>query len=168
MTESAREDVFLREVVDDDLPIFFEQQLDPDANRMAVFGAKDPSDRDAFMAKWERIRSDPNTTVKTIVFGGRVAGHIFRWRDEELGVPEVSYWLGKEFWGKGIATRALAQFLAHVRERPIYGRAAKDNVASLRVLEKCGFRRLRSHTAQGEEVEEVVLVLEASAPSESG
>src|ERR1700730_10727135 len=42
-------EVLLRDVMSSDLPIFFEQQLDSDANHMAAFTAKDPTDRDAFM-----------------------------------------------------------------------------------------------------------------------
>lgn len=158
-------DVTLREVREADLLVFFEHQLDADANRMAAFSAEDPADRDAFMAKWMMILGDEAIPIKTIVFDGQVAGHVLRWMDAELGKPEVSYWLGKEFWGQGIATRALAMFLEHVRERPIYGRAAKDNVGSLRVLEKCGFVMQGAGkgfaNARGEEVEELILELRA-------
>lgn len=47
--------------------------------------------------------------------------------------------MGREFWGRGLATAALAQFLQIQTTRPLYARAAKDNVASIRVLQKCGF-----------------------------
>jgi hypothetical protein len=43
--------VELREVQDEDVPVFYKQQLDPVANHMAAFTVKDPADRDAFMAK---------------------------------------------------------------------------------------------------------------------
>lgn len=132
-------EVTLRDVADSDLPIFFEQQLDADANWMAAFTARDPTDRDAFMAHWTRIRGDPSNSIQTILFNGLVAGSVSSYV-EEPGKPEVTYWLGKEFWGQGIATRALAAFLGQMTERPVYARAAKDNAASLRVLEKCRFR----------------------------
>jgi uncharacterized protein YbjT (DUF2867 family) len=88
---------------------------------------------------------------------------------EESGRTEVSYWLGKEYWGKGIATRALSGFLAHVNaKRPIYARAASDNVASLRVLEKCGFTITGQDrgfaNARGQEVSEFLLSLGANEP----
>jgi RimJ/RimL family protein N-acetyltransferase len=157
--------IALRDVREADLPIFFEHQLDPDANRMAAFSAEDPADRDAFMAKWRGILSDETIPIRTIVCDGQVAGNVLCWTDAELGTPEVSYWLGKEFWGRGIATRALAMFLEHVRERPLYGRAARDNVGSLRVLEKCGFVLKGAGkgfaNARGEEVEELILELRA-------
>jgi RimJ/RimL family protein N-acetyltransferase len=150
-------------VTQDDLAIFFEQQLDPDANYMAAFTAKEPADRQAFMAHWTRILGDKTITKKTILFDGQVAGHVVSF--EQFGMPEVSYWIGREFWGKGIATRALSELLGHVKVRPLYARAAKDNIASLRVLQKCGFTISGEDkgfaNARGAEVEEFILVLGA-------
>ena len=155
-------DVRLRDVTDEDLPIFFVQQLDPEANRMAAFTAKDPADRQAFAAHWARILGDETVVNKTVVVDGQVAGHVASF--EHLGEPEVSYWLGPQFWGRGIATMALTAFLRSVRTRPLYARAAKDNIASIRVLEKCGFTRSGEDrgfaNARGEEVEEFVFRLE--------
>jgi len=124
----------LREVSENDLPIFFAQQLDPEANRMAAFP---PRERQAFMAHWARILADETITIKTILFQGQVAGNIVCF--EQSGQCEVGYWLGRDFWGKGIATRALAEFLTYVNARPLYAHVAKHNIASRRVLEKCGF-----------------------------
>jgi len=130
--------IHLRAVQDEDLPIFFIQQLDPDANYMAAFTAKDPSDEAAFQRHWQRIRADATVIIRTILAGQQVAGSISSY--EEEGRPEVTYWLGREFWGKGIATQALTQFLAEVEpRRPIHARVAKDNHGSRRVLEKAGF-----------------------------
>ena|SRR6478672_2695276 len=153
--------VTLRDVTDTDLAIFFEQQLDPDANHMAAFTARNPADRDAFMAHWARIMADDTGTIKTVLFDGHVAGTVACYIDEEFGEPEVTYWIGKEYWGKGIATGALSEFLRIQTTRPIYGRAAKDNIASIRVMEKCGFSIIGYGkgfaNARGEEIEEVVL-----------
>ena len=99
-------DVRLRLVEDKDLPIFFEQQRDPEAVRMAAFTHKDPADRNAFNAHWTRIRGDPRITTRTILAGGRVVGNIAAFVDDVFGRQEVTYWIGKEFWGQGIATRA--------------------------------------------------------------
>jgi len=158
-------DVLLREVADDDLDVFFEQQRDPEASHMAAFTAKDPADRDAFDAHWRKIRADGSVAVRTVLVDGRVAGHVASYVDEALGAPEVTYWIGKEYWGRGVATFVLGAFLDIVTERPIYGRAATDNVASLRVLAKCGFvvigRDEGFANARGTEVEEVVLKLAA-------
>jgi RimJ/RimL family protein N-acetyltransferase len=155
-------DVLLREVIEADLPIFFEQQLDADANYMAAFTAKDPTDRAAFMAHWARILSDETNTNRTILHVGQVAGSVLCY-EEEVGRPEVSYWLGKSYWGKGIATSALRAFLLQVTVRPMYARAAKDNLASLRVLEKSGFTIVGEGkgfaNARGKEIEEFLLQL---------
>ncbi len=130
-------DIVLRDVMVCDIAIFCEHQRDPDANRMAAFTAKDPADRVAFTAHWAAILRDDTITKKTILVDGRVAGNIVRFA--QFGQPEVGYWIGREYWGKGIATRALAAFLRYVTVCPLFARAAKDNVASIRVLEKRGF-----------------------------
>ncbi len=153
--------VQLRDVNERDLPIFFEHQLDPEATRMAAFPARD---KDAFMAHWTKILSDETITKKTILFDGQVAGNIVSF--EQAGEPLVGYWIGKEYWGKGVATKALSQFLGHVKTRPLYARAAKHNIASIRVLEKCGFT-ISGHekavaNAQGDEIEEFILKLRAN------
>ena len=54
-------DVLLREVTEADLPVFFEQQLDPAANFMAAFTARDSADQEAFLAHWGRILGDVNS-----------------------------------------------------------------------------------------------------------
>jgi RimJ/RimL family protein N-acetyltransferase len=128
------EQVSLRSVTDDDLPIFYEQQFDPQAVQMAAFP---PRAREAFMRHWDKIRSNPNTLLRTITCEGQVAGYMLSFVQD--GVREVGYWLGREFWGRGIATRALAAFLDQVEPRPLYAHVAKHNAGSRRVLEKCGF-----------------------------
>jgi RimJ/RimL family protein N-acetyltransferase len=156
-------DFFLRDVLESDLPIFFAYQLDPEANQMAAFTAKDPTNREAFMSHWHRIMTDPTVVIRTIVVDGQIAGSVSSY--EEADHPEVTYWLGKSYWGKGLASQALAEFLIHANPtRPIYARAAKDNSGSLRVLEKCGFRIIGEDkgfaNARGREVEEFLLELQ--------
>jgi RimJ/RimL family protein N-acetyltransferase len=154
--------MFLRDVVEDDLPLFFDFQLDPEANSMAAFTARDPTDREAFTAHWKKVLVDPTTINRTIVCEGQVVGSVSSY--EESGKPEVTYWIGRAHWGKGIATRALTAFLAKANTtRPIYARVAKDNLGSRRVLEKCGFQvigEMRGFAnARGEEIEELLLEL---------
>ena len=127
-------EVRLRNIEPNDLPIFYEQQLDADATRMAAFPARD---RAAFDAHWAKILGNPALVKQTILVDGQVAGNIGSWPQD--GVRLVGYWIGKEHWGKGVATRALAAFLHLVTERPLYAHVAKHNVGSIRVLEKCGF-----------------------------
>src|ERR671922_845951 len=107
--------VQLRDVLEMDLPIFFKQQLDPEAAQMAAFPARN---HEAFMMHWTRIMADETVLIKTILFDGNVAGNIVSF--VQLGEREVGYWLGKEYWGKGIASRALEQFLELIETRPLY------------------------------------------------
>lgn len=151
--------ISLRDVLETDLPIFFKQQLDPKAVRMAAFPARD---RDAFMAHWAKIKADENTIAKTINFHGQVAGYIVKW--EQSGNQKVGYWLGKVYWNKGIASAALLQFLQHVKVRPLHAHVAKHNSASIRVLQKSGFKISGEDTfsgTDGTECEEFILILGA-------
>jgi RimJ/RimL family protein N-acetyltransferase len=161
--------VQLRAVTQSDLPIFYEQQLDPSANQMAAFAAKDPTDEAGFMARWQRILADETIFKQSILVDGRVAGHLLHF--DQFGQPAVSYWLGRKFWGRGVATAALRHFLRLVTTRPLYARAAKDNLASLRVLAKCGFTIVGEDTgfaeARGEETAEFILQLAAEEPARS-
>lgn len=151
----------LRKVAEPDVAVFFANQQDPVANQMAAFTAPDPTDRRTFAEHWARLLDDDTVLVRTIVVDGRVAGNVLLfWH---AGQPEVGYWLGREFWGRGVASSAVAQFLGLVRMRPLYARVAKDNVASVRVLSKAGFvvigeDRAFAH-ARGGEVEAYVLRL---------
>ena len=134
--------VTLRDIIPSDFDIYFVQQQDPEANHMAAFTSRDPFDRDAFDIHWTNIMSDATIINKTILYNGEVAGNIAKFT--MFNQPEIGYWLGKEFWGKGITTQALKLFLQVVTQRPLFAAAAKDNLASLRVLQKCGsdaFRR---------------------------
>jgi RimJ/RimL family protein N-acetyltransferase len=155
-------DVSLREVRDDDLPVFYSDFNDPEGIRMAAFTAKDPSDRTHFEAHWARIREDPSVIARTVVGeGDEIVGNaaVFGPIDER----EVTYWIGREYWGRGAATAALRELLSIVPERPLHARAAADNGGSIRVLEKCGFAVTGIErgfaNARGEEIDEVVLIL---------
>jgi len=154
--------IYLRKVHDADLSVFYGQQLDPQANYMAAFTAADPTDRHAFDTHWQRILTDKGIVVRTIVFNDQIAGHIASF--ERMGNLEVSYWIGRDYWGKGIATAALFEFLQVVDKRPLFARAATDNAGSVRVLEKCGFQRIGSEiafaNARGTDIEEFIFNLE--------
>ena len=160
------DDVILRDVSESDLPIFFEQQRDPIANQMAAFPARD---RDAFTAHWTKILGDETNTIKTILVDGRVAGNVVSW--EQAGERLVGFWIGREYWGRGIATQALSGFLRHVTARPLYAWVAKHNVASIRVLEKCGFTISTddkgSSDTPGEKIEEVLMKFGADEREDS-
>lgn len=157
--------ITLRSVVSSDLPTFFAQQADPVAIRMAAFTVEGMDDWDTFDTRWKRFLADQFITIRTVLADGAVAGSVLSYEADER--REVSYWLGREYWGRGIATAALAAFLREETARPIYARVAVDNVASLRVLEKNGFvvagRERGFAHGRGEEVEEFVLVLGAAS-----
>ena len=152
----------LREIEDRDLSVLFEHWTDREAIRMAAFTSPDPDDRTAFEQRWARLRSDPSTTNRVVEIDGRVVGHIASFDLE--GQREVTYWIGREDWGRGIATRALQAFLQLEVTRPLYACAASDNAGSIRVLRKCGFLivgegRGFAH-GRNEETDEVVLRLD--------
>jgi RimJ/RimL family protein N-acetyltransferase len=137
----------LRDVVESDLDVLFEHQREPEANEMAIFPARD---RESFDAHWRRILADDSVIKKTIVVDGQVAGNIGCWAQD--GRRFVGYWVGKDFWGKGLATRALREFVGEIETRPLHAWVASSNVGSIRVLEKCGFVRVGSRTTDVEEL----------------
>ena len=129
--------VVLRDIQERDLLLFFEHQKDPIANHMAAFTSKDPTDWQRFCEHWKRILADESIINQTVMLENHVVGHISSF--EMFGEREVSYWIERAYWGKGIATDALKQFMLLDTIRPLYARAAKDNMGSRRILEKCGF-----------------------------
>jgi RimJ/RimL family protein N-acetyltransferase len=161
---SRFESITIREVEASDLEIFYQHQLDPEAIRMAAFVFRDPKDKVAFDAHWDKILNSPQNTNKTIVADGQVAGYIACYPDGEH--MEVTYWLGREFWGRGLATQALTRMLDLVVERPIFGRVATDNIGSIRVLQKCGFKIIGKNkgfaNGRSGDTEEYILRLDLS------
>lgn len=152
----------LRQVRDEDLAVLFDQWADPVAARMAAFIAPDHMDRAAFERRWARLRADETILNRVIVADGEIAGTIGSWGGP--GEREITYWVGRSHWGKGIATWAVGAFLAVDPSRPLHARVAADNVASRRVLAKCGFRVVATDRgfagARSAEIEELVLRLE--------
>ncbi len=152
----------LRPVEPGDLDHHFAQQRDPVARQMAAFTSADPDDRAAFDAHWARISADPGIVNRTIEFGGTVVGHVASF--EQGGQREITYWIDRAHWGRGIATRALRLFLAEVPARPLHARAAADNAASIRVSTNCGFVACGTDrgfaAARGAEIDEVLLRLD--------
>ncbi len=154
--------LLLRDVVKEDLPLFFNFQQDEEANYLAAFTAKDPSDRVAFDDHWEKIMKMDSVVIKTILCAKEVVGSVLSY--VQSGETEVSYWIGKEFWGNGIATKALKLFLEVQTVRPIFARVATDNPRSIRVLEKCGFKIIDTSkgfaNARNQEIDEHTMRLE--------
>lgn len=129
--------VSLRPVVADDLPVFFAHQADPESARMAAFPSRDHA---AFMAHWTtNILGHPTNASRTILADGQVVGNICAWTAG--GVRFLGYWIGREHWGRGLASAALAQFLQSETTRPLAAQVVEHNLGSIRVLEKSGFQR---------------------------
>lgn len=139
-------DLYIRPIERKDLPIFYGQQSDPEANRLAVATARDVT---TFDTHWHGVLNDPHVTACAIVGGGKVLGQISRFSRD--GRDMVGYWIGREYWGQGVATRALALLLVQVQKRPLYATTARSNVASSRVLERNAFVLTGYHWADATE-----------------
>lgn len=177
--------VTLRPVQREDLEILFRQVNEPEGMRMVGSVRDSHTDRDAYMARWETIFANAKVIPRAIILSGGdmsgegeggegsevIAGSIacFERVAEPsrpcriLPGPEIGYWLGRAFWGKGIASEAVRLFVAEVPTRPLYARASSDNVASLRVLQKAGFREIGREmffaNMRGQEIEETLMVV---------
>ncbi|MEU8627458.1 GNAT family N-acetyltransferase [Streptomyces sp. NPDC048669] len=154
-------DISLRPVLDGDLPLFFAWMADPESVHAAAFTAENPTDRHAFDAHWTRVLADGSVVMRTVLADGVAVGNagVYGPPDDR----EVTYWIDRAHWGRGVATAALRALLGSVPERPLYARAAADNAGSRRVLEKCGFTVTgKDHGyahARGEETDELLFTL---------
>lgn len=153
--------VSLRDVRDSDLSRFWAHLSDPEAQRVAAFTGKYHYDRAEFDAHWARVRAGEGIVQRTVLADGEVVGHIavFGPPDER----EVTYWIDRAHWGRGIGTAALTALIDLVPDRPLHAHAAADNTGSIRVLEKCGFV-ITGHDrgfalARAGEIDEVALTL---------
>lgn len=151
----------LKDTTLNDLDVLFDFQTDGEANYLAAFTAENPEDKTAYIEKWKNIISDNKKIAKTIFFCDEIAGSVGKF--ELDGKSEITYWIGKKFWGKGIATEALRLLLEIEKTRPIFARTAFDNFGSGRVLEKCGFKKIGIDkgfaNARGKEIEEFIYEL---------
>jgi len=150
--------ISLHDVEDRDLLVFFAQQQDPEATRMAAFPSRG---HDAFMTHWATVLDEETVLVRTIFLGPKIAGHIVSW--PQAGQRKLGYWLGREYWGQGIASAAVSQFLKLETTRPLLAHVTRHNLASLRVLQKSGFQVTGegtfAYTPDSEPGEEFILTL---------
>jgi RimJ/RimL family protein N-acetyltransferase len=126
--------IILRSVTDDDLPTLYEFQRDPVAAEMAGFPARD---HDAFMQHKARILRDPNVRLYAVLSNAVLIGSVGGF--EQGDVRQICYGIGREYWGSGYATAAVRAFLPIESQRPLHAYTAPHNIASQRVLLKCGF-----------------------------
>jgi RimJ/RimL family protein N-acetyltransferase len=149
--------VSLRDMAPADLTVLFAHQQDPEATRLAAFPSRD---WDAFKAHWTKVLTDDSAVNRTILVDGEVAGYVTSWVDQTT--RKVGYWLGRQFWGKGVATAALREFTRQVVARPLTAYVASHNLGSIRVLEKCGFVHVGPAVPGDDGIEEVVLELRSA------
>ncbi|MBS1688602.1 MAG: GNAT family N-acetyltransferase [Bacteroidetes bacterium] len=151
----------LRRTQETDLELFFQFQLNEEANYLAAFTAKDSGNKEAYLEKYSKFLDDETKNMQTILVGDTIIGSISKFVME--GDAEITYWIDRNFWGKGIATAALKELLSIENTRPIFGRVAFDNFGSQRVLEKCGFVRIGEDSgfanARQAEIEEYIYKL---------
>ena len=154
-------DLKLRPTETADLDTLFQFQLDPKGGYLAAFMPKNPTDKTAYINKHTKLLNDPTVNNQTILLDKIIVGSIAKFVIE--GDTEITYWIDRKFWGQGIATKALTEFLAFETIRPIFGRVAFDNFGSQKVLEKCGFDKIGSDkgfaNARQMEIEEFIYKL---------
>ncbi|NIF06646.1 GNAT family N-acetyltransferase [Chryseobacterium sp. Tr-659] len=155
--------ITLRPTTVDDLNSLFEFQLDQEASHLAAFTSQDSENKEAYLAKYTRLLNNPTVNNQTIIIGNEIAGSVAKFMME--GDAEITYWINKDFWGKGVATKALKDFLIIEKTRPIFGRVAFDNFGSQKVLEKCGFVKIGTDrgfaNARQAEIEEFIYRLDS-------
>ena len=154
--------LILKKTTEADLETLFIYQTDEASNLMAAFTPEDPNDKTAYMDKWTKIIHNPAINMQTIFIDGKNVGSVVHF--DMMGETNVSYWIGRAFWAKGFASKALKLFLKEVKKRPLVGRVAFDNKGSQKVLEKCGFIFIRKENefanARKEEIDEFVYRLD--------
>lgn len=151
----------LRDLDDDDLDAIFEMMRDPAAVEMAAFTATDPDDRTAFDAWIARELAAPEVSTFVVTENGGFAGTAAVFSVQ--GDREVTYWIARHAWGRGVATEALRLLVSREPERPLFARVATQNAASRAVLTKIGFTEVSRDVdfapGVGREAEEIVMVL---------
>jgi RimJ/RimL family protein N-acetyltransferase len=150
-----------REMRESDLPALFEIQCDAEGQVMAAFTST-ANDRDAYLEKYRRLLADDRLVHVVAELDGEVVGSAAAFPlGEEI---DVTYWIRRDRWGRGLAGGALAAVLERMPTRPVFASAAADNHASRRVLERAGFKETGSERgfaeARGQEIEEVLFRLD--------
>ena len=157
-TNMTNDNIVLTKTLPADLETLFQFQLDEEAIFLAAFTPSDPTNKNAYLQKYTRHLQDLSINMCTIKLGNAIVGSIAKFVMEDEA--ELTYWIDKQFWGRGIATIALTKFLEIENSRPIYGRVAFDNYGSQKVLEKAGFVKQGTDrgfaNARQEEIEEYI------------
>ncbi len=89
--------------------------------------------------------NNPNSKIFAITIDGKPAGSIGLHLQTDIlrKNAEIGYWLGEPYWNKGIITKAIPQMIdygfKHMDIVRIFARIFGTNIASQKVVEKCGF-----------------------------
>jgi len=143
--ESTKQEIILRPTVTADLDTLFQFQIDKEGGYLAAFMPKNPTDKLSYINKYTKLLNDETVNHQTIILDKNIVGSVSKFIIE--GDTEITYWIDRKYWGKGIATKALEIFLSLESSRPIFGRVAFDNFGSQKVLEKCGFIKIGTDKA---------------------
>ena len=138
--------ISIRAVEESDLDAFYEHQADPIGAAMVPMPSRD---RAALVEHWHRNLARADNIARTVVVDGAVAGHVVSW--EADGRRMLGYWIGRGFWGRGVATTAVRALLDEIPHRPLFAYVAASNIGSIRVLEKNGFIRATEEPEIGED-----------------
>lgn len=151
----------LRALKKRDADAVFAMMREPEGVRMAAFTTEDPDDRTSFDEWMSRHRASPDVEMYVITEDGDFVGTAGAFTIDSD--REVTYWVRRAQWGRGIATEALRILVSREPVRPLFARAAAANLASIAVLTKVGFTEVSRDTAYAPgvaaDVEEIVFVL---------
>lgn len=143
--------LLLRPLVADDAPAVFAYARRPEVSRWCTWDRHATlSDSEGFLAwnaRLDGMEQIPSWALESLQDGALLGTGGWAWRDPHTGTGEIGYVLSPESWGKGFATEAVAEILlwgaANLGLTQAIARTMLPNTASMRVLEKVGFRRVR-------------------------
>ena len=147
MVRLCKEDVVLREFTFNDKERIAELANNPKISINLRDGFPNPytiSDAEDFLEKYKKLKSSKIFAIEyNNVYVGNIGLH--KGVDVYRKSAEIGYFLGEPFWNKGIMTKAVYLICDYGFSRlnvvRIYAGIFEYNTASMRVLEKCGFKR---------------------------
>ena len=127
----------------------YENSQDDDSKRFVPDEVYDSADeaREAIEFLMSRYDSADGPFVYPIITndGGKNIGYVQLCQIDD-GAWEIGYHIAKQFTGQGYATEAVKAFLPAMAQKlnikEVYGICLAENLASVRVLEKCGFTKI--------------------------
>ena len=173
MTQLVDADLTLRRFRDTDRDALVVLADNPRVSRFLADRFPDPytlADAEAWLAT---TATEVRVCNFAVEWQGRLVGGagLIPLADVYSGTAEIGYWLGEPYWGKGLATRAVALLAAYALDELLFIRLQAnvfaENSASMRTLEKNGFVRegvLRKHVRKHGVVTDAVLYAKLRNP----